>query len=199
MSGPSINYLIAPYGLGTALSPEQGGTGLDATQAASGLFLTTTGNVQAPLTFSGAPGLPVPTLANVSAYAAWVKVATGITYASFQAGAFTETINLFTLPAGAVILATKLKPTAQWSNLSGSSVITLSIGDTASNTTYSPAFNVGLGYAPSDTYYQVSGLPGGEGQTTPGQITLTCVSTIEHLNNLYEGSVDIWALLSLAV
>ena len=61
MSGPSV---ITPLAPGTALSCEQGGTGLDLNQAAANQYLVTTGNPQAPLALTPVPTptpAPVPT------------------------------------------------------------------------------------------------------------------------------------------
>lgn len=126
----------------------------------------------------------------------WVKVGAAIPFTTFQTAATSINVNLFSLIAGGVIHAVKIKQSAAFTG-GAISAVTLSVGIAGTVAKYASAFDIFQ--APGNTVFQLSNVAGSENNGATTQITATAVSTTANLSALTTGAVDIWALLSVAV
>lgn len=134
-----------------------------------------------------------PGVFDLSGSAGWVKVGSALGPSTFAAAALTNNVNLFTLAAGQVIQGIKIKHSVSFSGGAIASY-TVSVGVSGNNAKYASAFDVFQAVAAGA--YELSSNFGGEAGAT--QITATATSTGANLNAATAGSVDIWALLSVA-
>lgn len=148
-----------------------------------------------PVANGGTFGSAATATTNLGAVPQWVHVGAGLTNASFSLGATTNSITLFTLPAGGVVHAIKIKHSVAFGG--GSlSAYTISVGISGTLAKLASAFNVFQ--AASATTFQLSTALDEENESTGTAILATAVSTGGNLNTATAGNVDIWALLSIA-
>lgn len=142
-----------------------------------------------------APTRVIPTL---TFQAQWMRVGNGLlfsAFSAFSAAATTNSIQIFSLPAAAIIHGIKIQHTAAFSG--GSiSAYTIAVGDSVTPTLYASAFNVHQ--APGASVYQLSSDFGGESMVAATSIYATATSTGANLSAATAGAVSIWALLSVA-
>lgn len=124
----------------------------------------------------------------------WVRVGSGLPFNIFQTAALTLNINLFSLPAAAIIHATRIKHSVAFAGTSITAV-NLSVGISGTVAKYASAFDIFQ--AVSATAYQNSATFNSESFTASTQITATITSIGANLSALTTGNVDIWCLLSL--
>lgn len=127
-------------------------------------------------------------------YPSWVKVT--LAFGAFSAAALTANANLYSLPAGGVLHAVKIKQSASFTGGAVASC-TVSVGIAGNVSKYASAFDVFQ--APASNTFQVTGTVGGEDQASAAQLTATATSTGANLNALTAGSVDVWLLISVAL
>lgn len=119
-----------------------------------------------------------------------------VTKTQLAAAATTNNITLFTLPAGGIIEAVKIKHSASFTG--GSiSAYTISVGITGTLAKYAAAYDVFA--APSATAMQLSTTVGTESHTAATAIKVAATSTGANLSAATAGSVDIWVKVSQAV
>lgn len=114
---------------------------------------------------------------------------------AFTAAATTESITLFSLIAGGIIHAVKIKHSVAF-NDGGSATYTLSVGIAGTLDKYAAAFDVFQ--AVGATVFQLSTVVGSENHGAGTNILLTAVSDV-NVGDVNAGSVDIWVLTSTAV
>jgi streptogramin lyase len=124
----------------------------------------------------------------------WVKQTIG--HAALSAAAIGNSVELFSLRAGGVIHAVKVKHSAAFTG-GGISAYTLSVGVIGDLDRYSPAFDVFQ--APGNTVQQVSGIIGTEDHGAAVSIRLAAISTGDNLDQATAGSVEVWTLVSFPV
>lgn len=134
------------------------------------------------------------TAARLSPVPTWVRVGSGLGFSKFQTAATTIALNLYSLPAGAVVHAHKIKHSTAFAGTSVTAV-TLSVGISGTAAKYAPAFDVFQ--TVSGTATQLSTTAGTESDSAATQITATMTATGANLSALTAGQVDVWALLSL--
>lgn len=132
----------------------------------------------------------------IGAVPVWVKVGVALSHVAFQTAGTTNSINLFLLPAGGVIHATKIKHSTAFAG-TAITAYTISIGISGTVAKYGSAFDVFQ--AVSNTAFQVSAVTGSENNGAGTQILATATSTGANLSASTAGVVDIWALLSKAL
>lgn len=118
------------------------------------------------------------------------------TYAQLAAASTANDIELFSLAAGEVVHAVKIKHSAAFTG-GGASAYTLSVGIAGNLTKYASAFNVFQ--APGNTVLQLTNVVGTENHGAATSIRLAAVSTGANLDLITAGSVDVWVLTSRAV
>ena len=124
----------------------------------------------------------------------WVKVTKTFTDLSF-AGT-TNDIQVYSLPAGGIIMGVKIKHSTAFSG--GSiSAYTVSVGISTNFTKYASAFDVFQ--AVSGTTFQLTDSFGSEDHGAATSIRLQAISTGGNLSTATAGSVDVWILVSVAV
>lgn len=127
------------------------------------------------------------TLANAVNY--WRKYT--LAYSAFSTAGLTNSIDLFTLPAGGTILAVKMKHSASF--IGGAiATYTISVGITGTLAKYLAAFNVFQ--ATGATVQSHGATIGGESHTASTLIKATATSTGANLSAATAGSVDVWVL-----
>lgn len=117
-------------------------------------------------------------------------------FSDFATAATSNNIDLFTLPAGGVIQAIKLKHSAAFTG-GAISAYTLSVGIAASLAKYLAATSVFA--APSATGYVLADTAGvaGESHVASTPIKIAATSTGANLSVATAGSVDVWVLWSV--
>jgi hypothetical protein len=143
--------------------------------------------------FSGAP-ITDPTQAGFVPQ--WVKVGVAIPHTSFQTAGLTLSITLFSLVAGGVIHAVKIKHSVAFAG-PAIATYTISVGIAGTLAKYASAFDVFQ--AVSNIAFQTSSVLGSESNGAAINILATAVSTGANLSVSTAGSVDIWALISKAL
>lgn len=124
----------------------------------------------------------------------WYHVGNALSYTTFSTAANTNTLTLFSLPAGAIIHAVKIKHSTPFG---GGSIATytISVGSVAQGTAgYASAFNVFQ--STGSRVYQLSSNLAGEDTTSSTAIQVTATSTGANLNAATAGVVDIWVMYS---
>jgi len=124
----------------------------------------------------------------------WVKFTK--THTNFQAAALTNSIELFSLPAGAIIHAVKIKHSVAFAGGAIASY-TVEVGIAGTLAKYASAFDVFQ--AVSGTAFFITGIIGSEDHGAATSIKATATSTVANLDQSTAGSVDVWVLLSVAV
>jgi hypothetical protein len=117
-------------------------------------------------------------------------------YTDFATAATTNSIDLFSLPAGGTILAVKLKHSVPFAG-GALSAYTISLGITGTLAKYLAAQNVFQ--AVGATVYGLNNTIGGESHTAATPIKATATSTGANLSVATGGSVDVWVLWSVLV
>lgn len=115
---------------------------------------------------------------------------------AFTAAAASEDIELFSLPAGGIIQAVKIKHSTAFSG-GTLSAFTVSVGITGTLDKYASAFDVFQAVA--DTTMQLSNSFGTEDHGSATSIRINAAATGDTVNNATAGSVDVWVLWSVAV
>jgi hypothetical protein len=132
---------------------------------------------------------------NVTSTLTWTKYTK--TYANFSAAATTNDIELFSLPAGGVIHAVKIKHSTAFAGTS-ITAYTISVGITGTLAKYATAYNVFQAVAPAT--FQIGAVPsigiGSENHTTAVSIRAAATSTGANLSAATAGVVEIWVLTS---
>lgn len=123
----------------------------------------------------------------------WLKFS--ITEANFTAAATSEHIELFSLPAGGIIHAVKIKHSTAFSG-GGAASVTLSVGIATDTTKYASAFDVFQ--ATGNTTFQLSDSFNSENHGAATSIRVEAVSDV-NVGNLTAGAADIWVLVSEAL
>ena len=123
----------------------------------------------------------------------WVKITVDET--AFTAGAFTEDVEVYSLPAGGVIHGVKLKHSTAFSGTVAS--FTVSIGISGDLAKYATAFDVFQAVA--DTTFQLTNTFGSEDHGSPTSIRIAATSTVGNVVDPNAGSVDVWLLVSEVV
>lgn len=145
------------------------------------------------LSATGSSGTNPAAIGNVPQ---WVKVGAALGFGAFSTAGTSNAITLFTLPAGGVIHATKIKASTAFGG-GAISAYTLSIGPSGNATKYASAFDVFQ--AVSNTAFQLSSVTGSENNGAGTIIQVTATSTTANLNAATAGVVDVFALLSIAL
>ena len=124
----------------------------------------------------------------------WVKVGT-LTYADFSTAGTSQAANLFQLPAGAMIHATRIKHSVAFAG-GAISAYTVAVGISGTANKYAAAFNVHQ--AVGNTAFQDStpSALGAETLASATQIIATATSTGANTNAATAGSVDVWCQIS---
>jgi hypothetical protein len=117
-----------------------------------------------------------------------------VTEADFTAAATSEDIELFSLDAGEIIHAVKIKHSTAFSGGSATS-FTLSVGIAGNLTKYASAFDVFQAVA--DTTFQLSNTFNSENHGSATSIRIEAVSDV-NVANLTAGAADVWVLVSKA-
>lgn len=133
--------------------------------------------------------------ASIGATPEWVKVGAALPFTAFQTAALTKTNTLFSLIAGGIVHAVKIKHSASFTGGAIASC-TMSVGIAGTVDKYASAFDVFQ--AVSGTAFELSDALGSESHTAATNITITATSTVANLAALTTGTVDVWALLSVA-
>lgn len=131
---------------------------------------------------------------NTSATSKWVKYT--VTYTQFSTAALTNTITLFNLPAGGVVQGVKIKHSVTFNSLNNDTA-TMSVGlfgDSVSR--YASVFDVYQDVGP--TAFQTSNNFDSQDSGSPTTITVTLTIDNDNLDQLTQGSADIWVLSSVA-
>lgn len=123
-------------------------------------------------------------------YPHWIKITK--TYSDFSTAGLTNSITIYTLPAGGVIHAVQMNASTKFSG-GLIATYTISVGKAGTNAKYAIATNVFTGA----TLPVISVLPAVESIGSTTAITATAISTIGNLNTATAGSVDIWLLVSI--
>jgi len=140
-------------------------------------------------------GADVTDATNVKSSGAPVWTKYTVPYTSFTAAATTEDIELFSLPAGDVIHAVKLKHSASFTG--GSiSAYTLSVGISGTEDKYLTASDVFT--APGDAVHYLSSTVGTEDHASATSIRIEAISTSDNVNAATAGSADVWVMTSNA-
>lgn len=124
----------------------------------------------------------------------WTKYT--FTFSDFSTAATTNSITLFSLRAGGVIHAVKIKHSTAFSGGAIASY-TVEAGIAGNTTKYAPAFDVFQ--ATGATTYAITNDGFGESHTASTTIQITATSTGANLDAATAGSVDVWVLASAAV
>ncbi len=115
------------------------------------------------------------------------------------AAANTNTVNIYTLPAGGVLHAVKAKHSIVFS---GGGIVTYNLTvvvDSATNTfSLNLTMSSGVSATNGKQVFPGSATENINSQTAATQITATVTSTGAFLNAATQGSVDIWLLVSTA-
>jgi hypothetical protein len=204
---PSVGVMLraSPSPI-TAYTPSVAFTALPAGEAGGAATLDDDGLVPASQ-LPATAALDAEVAAAVAAHAAladphpastslpkWVKVTMG--FADFSAAALTSSPEVYSLPAGGVIHAVKIKHSAAFTG-GTIATYTISVGIVGTVAKYSAAFNVFQ--APGNTVQQLTSTVGTENHGAVTSIKATAVSTVGNLDAATTGSVDIWLLVSGAV
>jgi len=126
-------------------------------------------------------------------YPAWVHVTK--TYVALSSGAVNNNIELYSLPAGAVIHGVKIKHSSTFTGgaLSGYNI---SVGIDGDYEKYASLFDIFQ--STSDTKFQLSDGLFSENHGSATSVKLYAVSSGANLSAATQGSVDIWLLISTA-
>jgi len=133
----------------------------------------------------------------------WVKVTK--TYADFSTASTTNTVTVYTLPAGGVVLAVKVKHSASFTGGAITAYSLNSIGVTGATSKYFAApFSIFQATgATVGKYCTTSSGPAGlqdiDSQTATTNVIASVSSTGANLSAATAGSVDVWLLVSVAL
>ena len=120
------------------------------------------------------------------------------TYSDFSTAALTNSIELFSLPAGGVIHAVKIKHSTGFV-AAAQTTYTLSVGITGTLTKYCPAYEVDATANPvASNTFAVANTLGSEDQASATSIKVTATSNV-NLNTASAGVVDIWVWYTKAL
>lgn len=123
----------------------------------------------------------------------WTKITKS--YLDFSVAAHSKELTIYTLPAGGIVLATKIKHTIQFSG-GGATYVGLTIGKTGANQpVYDPGVIVSSVVADDELAY--TSVQKAENHAATTAIIATLASDV-NLNTLAAGSVTIWLLLATA-
>lgn len=117
-------------------------------------------------------------------------------YTDLAAAATANDIELYSLPAGGIIHAVKIKHSTAFSG-GTLSAYTVSVGIAGNLTKYASAFDVFQ--AVGNTTFQLSNSFGSENHGAATSIRIEATSVGDDLDNATAGEVDVWLLVSVAV
>ena len=126
---------------------------------------------------------------------AWVRVGYALGFGLFATPALTSSITMFQLVPNQIIHAVKIKHSEPFSG-GGLTGYTVSVGVGGTADKYASAFDVFQ--APGSRIYEVSLNLDGEDAANSTPVIATATSTGANLDAATMGTVDIWALLSVA-
>ncbi|RMH25693.1 MAG: hypothetical protein D6692_10505 [Planctomycetota bacterium] len=130
----------------------------------------------------------------ISGVPRWESVT--VTHADLAAAATSNDIEIFSLPAGGVIHAVKLKHSVPFLG-GGLTGYTLSVGPTGNVTKYLGAKDV---FTPAgDTVQYIEGTIGTENHAAATSIRLAAAATGGNLNAATQGQATVWLLVSEAI
>lgn len=127
-----------------------------------------------------------------SSFPTWVKITK--TYTDLSAAALTNNIEVYSLPAGTVIHAVKVKHSTLFSG-AGITDYKVSVGIAADLTRFAGAFDVDT--AVSGTNFNLSQVLSLESDTGATSLRLAATSVGANLSAATQGSVTVWFLLTL--
>lgn len=120
-----------------------------------------------------------------------------VDFSDVAVGSTSEQEVLFTLPAGGVVHAVKIKHSIAFEG-TGITAVTASVGTTGDSDKFAAAFDVLQSV--SDTALELTETPSAETHDSGGQsVVAEIVTTGADLNVLTAGSVDIYVLWSVAL
>lgn len=123
----------------------------------------------------------------------WKKFS--FTYEDFADASLTNSLTLFTLEAGGIIHAVKLKHSEAFA---GCTTYTLSVGISGTLDKHLTAFDVAQ--AVGDDVMGTNGTPEFESHAAGGTgVLITAVATVDNLDQATAGAVDVWVLYSAAI
>lgn len=191
VSGAGTNYSIRTAGGIVSIG--------DTTTASSAIVASTTiagglGINDNLIATNGITANASNTVANLTNVPVWIKVGT-VTPATFSTAATTNSVTLFSLVAGGIIHAVKIKHSTAFSG-TGVTSYTISVGVSGNNTKYASAFNIFQ--ATGNTTFQISSGMGSENHGAATNITATATCNVNLNFGSSAGSADIWVLLSKA-
>ena len=131
---------------------------------------------------------------SVSNFPIWLKFSKS--YSDFSTAALTNSITLFTLPAGGIVHAVKIKHSTAFAGTSITGY-NVSVGITGTLAKYATAFDV-LQAVAADTFQISNGLFS-ESHTATTDVKVTATSVGANLSAATQGSVDVWVLTSTAI
>lgn len=134
--------------------------------------------------------------AGLTSVPTWIKVGAAVTHTALKTAAVTNSITLFSLIAGGIIGGVKIKHSVAFAGTL-ISAYTLSVGIAGALDKYATAFDVFQ--AVGNSTFQLSAGLWSENNAAATTILLTAISTGANLSASTAGTVDIWALLSVAV
>lgn len=175
----------------TALDGKLGYTGATSPVSLGSYALTTSSDVVAHAYYGDGSKL---TGISSGGGLSWSKYT--VTYSDLSAAALTNSISLFTLPAGGIIHAVKIKHSTAFAGTS-ITAYNVSVGITGTLAKYASAFNV-LQAVANDTFQLSSGLFS-ENNVATTDVKVTATSVGANLSAATQGSVDIWVLTSTAI
>ncbi len=129
----------------------------------------------------------------VGGFPSWRQITVAET--AFTAAATSEAITLFTLGAGEVIHAVKIKHSASFTG-GTLSAFTVEVGISGSSTKYASAFDVFQ--AAADTTFQLTDVVDSEDHGSGTTIEITARSVGDDVGDATAGSLDVWVLVSKA-
>lgn len=157
--------------------------------------LTVNGDTYITGTITAAGGIPgTASATSLTNIPRWIK--TTKTFTDLAAAATTNSITLFTLPAGGIIHGIKVKHSTVFNPTTGTYTLTVGVSGQAAK--YCDARVVSS--APSSTDFFLATVPmDSYDHASTKAITITATTTTANLNTATTGSVDVWLLVSEAV
>lgn len=133
---------------------------------------------------------------DVASATTWIKFSKAYTDFTLPS-LYTESITLWTLPAGGVVHAVKLKHSQEWGGAVPYASITLSVGVSGDPSRFLLPFDVNADVAAS--YYAIDNRIGGGAHGSTTAILLTIDTVGNQLVDINQGTVDVWIQYSIAV
>ena len=133
-----------------------------------------------------------PDASLINAVPQWVKVGAALAYSAFSIAGLQKSNTLFSLVAAGIIHATAVRHSTLFTG-AGITTVTVSIGISGTNDKFSSAYDIKQAVP---TVPFVTNMMSVESHTGATTITVTLDSTGANLDQLSQGVLDVWALLS---